>query len=337
MNDLILNALHCKNKSRAPIWIMRQAGRYMPEYRAIRAKHSFLEMCHRPEIAAEVTMLPIHAFEMDAAILFSDILVVAEALGVGLRFEEGVGPIIERQILSEKDVDALPIVHVDEKLSYVSNAIKILQPHLKVPLIGFCGAPFTIASYMIEGRSSKDLKKTKQWMLREPAVFHRLLKKIAECTIEYLKMQIQAGVQAIQIFDSWANVLGHLQFREFSLAYLKQIVDAMRPLKVPVILFCRGSSVFAPGLAEIAPAAISLDWQSDLLEMRSVIPKTIAIQGNLDPDILYAESVTIKKEAQRLLQGMKSDQGYIFNLGHGIHPDTPVDAVKALVESVKSA
>lgn len=337
MNRLMLDALHCKNQGRAPIWIMRQAGRYMPEYRALRTKYSFLEMCHQPEIATQVTKLPIDAFGMDAAILFSDILVVAEALGVGLRFEEGLGPIIERPVSSQKDVDLLPDVDVQEKLSYVAEAIKLLRPQLQVPLIGFCGAPFTVASYMIEGRSSRDLKKTKQWMLREPQSFHLLLKKIATCTVAYLRMQIAAGVQAVQIFDSWAYFLGHTQFREFSLAYLKMITAEIASTKVPVILFCRGSSVFAQQLAEAAPAAISLDWQSDLLAMRSLIPPSIALQGNLDPDILYADKQTIRKEAHRLLHGMQGNPGYIFNLGHGIHPDTPVEAVKTLVECVKTS
>lgn len=334
-NDLMLNALHCKNKGRAPIWIMRQAGRYMPEYRAMRAKYSFVEMCHQPELAVQVTQLPINAFGMDAAILFSDILVIAEALGVGLRFEEKIGPIIERPLSSEKDVDALPKIDVNEKLHYVADAIKLLRLKLKVPLLGFCGAPFTVASYMIEGGSSRDLKKTKQWMLREPASFHRLLKKIADCTIAYLQMQIAAGVQAVQIFDSWAYFLGHSQFREFSLSYLKAIVDTVRPKQIPVILFCRGSSVFASQLSEVTPAGISLDWQTDITAMRKSVPANIALQGNLDPDVLYADASTIRKETQHILLGMKGDPGFIFNLGHGIHPDTPVDAVKTLVECVK--
>lgn len=337
MNDLILKALRCQNTARAPIWIMRQAGRYMPEYRALRSKYSFMDMCHQPELAAEITLMPIRTFDMDAAILFCDILVVAEAFGVGLRFEEGVGPIIERPIKTERDVDNLPEVDVRTKLGYVSEAIKILRSQLKVPLLGFCGAPFTVASYMIEGGSSRDFKKTKQWMLREPASFHKLLQKITDTTIEYLRLQIESGVQAVQIFDSWAHVLGHMQFREFSLHYLKQIVDAISTTQVPVILFCRGSSVFAQQLVEVNPSAISLDWQSDMLSMRTHIPSHIALQGNLDPDILYSSITHIKREADRLLKGMRKDQGYIFNLGHGIHPDISPDSVKALVDHVKSS
>lgn len=335
MNELLLNALLCRNKSRPPVWIMRQAGRYMPEYRALREKYSFLEMCHTPELVVEVTHLPIQHFGMDAAILFSDILMIAEASGIGLHFEEGIGPIIGRPLNSAADVDALSWPDISEKLNYVFSSIKLLRQQLKVPLLGFCGAPFTVASYMIEGKSSPDLKKTKQWMLREPMSFHCLLNKIADSTIEYLKLQIAAGVQAIQIFDSWAHVLGHVQFREFSLSYLQKIMLALNNSSIPIILFCRGSSVFARQLAELMPAGISVDWQADMTQMRSYIPNNIALQGNLDPHILYGDSSLIRKEVKRLLNGMQGDPGYIFNLGHGIHPDTPVGAVKTLVECVQ--
>lgn len=308
----------------------------MPQYRDIRADYSFIEMCHTPEIAAEVTLLPVRYFGMDAAILFSDILVIPEALGVGLRFEEGVGPIIERPIRTIADIDALPSPNIPEALSYVAQTIKILRPELRVPLIGFCGAPFTVASYMIEGGSSRDLKTTKQWMLREPQSFHKLLGHIAECSIDYLNMQIDAGAQALQIFDSWACHLGHTQFREFSLAYLEKILYGLKDSRIPTIIFCRGSSVFAQQLAEIAPAGISIDWNADITQMRSIVPSSIALQGNLDPDILYAPHNVIHKEVKKILRGMKSDPGFIFNLGHGIHPDIPMDAVSALVDCVQS-
>lgn len=333
---LLINALKCENRDRPPIWIMRQAGRYMPEYRAIRSKHSFLEMCHQPELVAEITQLPIRVFDFDAAILFSDILVIAEALGVGLRFEDGKGPIIERPLNSRTDIESLHSPNIEDKLHYVADAIRLVKPQLKVPLLGFCGAPFTVASYMIEGGSSKDLKKTKQWMLRDPQGFHALLEKIAACTIQYLKMQINAGVDAIQIFDSWAHFLAHAQFREFSLAYLNGLLSAIRSSGIPVILFCRGSSVFAEQLAEIKPACISLDWQVDITKMRPKIHSKIALQGNMDPDVLYGDAATIRREARQILEGMRSDQGYIFNLGHGIHPDIPVASVHTLVEAVKS-
>lgn len=337
MSKLLIEALNGRNTSRPPVWLMRQAGRYMPQYRKIRAIHSFLEMCHTPELAAAVTMLPVQAFNMDAAILFSDILVILEPFGVGLRFEEGVGPVIERPLSSAADVDGLPDHPIEMTLDYIVETIKLLKSSLKVPLIGFCGGPFTVASYMIEGRSTRDLKKTKQWMLRDPESFHRLLNLLTDRTISYINMQVKAGVHAIQIFDSWAHVLAHAQFREFSLAYLNKIMKGVKNSRIPIILFCRGSSVFAPQLAELNPAAVSLDWNSDIGHMRTLISPKVSLQGNLDPDILYAPQRMIQKEVKKMLRKMKGDPGYIFNLGHGIAPDVPVDAVKMLVETVQDA
>ena len=334
-SSLIIDALHCKNKQRAPVWIMRQAGRYMPEYRALRAKYSFLEMCHHPELIAKITQLPLMSFGMDAAILFSDILVIPEALGMGLHFDDGVGPIIDRPLHSAKDVEALPNINMKEALNYVVKGIDLLLPELKVPLIGFCGAPFTLASYMIEGKSSKDLLKTKQWMFRDPISFHLLLEKLTDHCVDYLEAQIEAGVEAIQIFDTWAGMLAYTQFYEFSLQYLEKIIKRLHS-KVPVILFCRGSSYFAPDMAKISPNAISVDWNAHLPTLRKLIPSNIALQGNLDPDILYASHETIKRETKSLLDSMKGDPGYIFNLGHGITPLVPVEAVKVLVNTVKN-
>jgi uroporphyrinogen decarboxylase len=335
MNDLFLRALNCKNDSRPPVWLMRQAGRYMPEYQDLRKKYSFLEMCHNPELIAKVTNLPIDAFGMDAAILFSDILVIPEAFKLGLSFEEKKGPIIHRPISTEQDIENLEIPDVKVSLKYVADGIKTILPDLKVPLIGFSGAPFTLASYMIEGGSSKDLKKTKQFMIKNPISFHKLLDKITESTIAYLNMQIDAGVQALQIFDSWAGVLSHDHFREFSLSYLNKILVGINK-KVPVILFCRGSSFFAPQLAEIKPAGISIDWQADLAVLRQVIPQGIALQGNLDPDILYGSQNVIIQSVKNLLAKMKGDPGFIFNLGHGMQPDMSPDAVRVLVETIKN-
>lgn len=334
MDSLFLDALHCRNTSRPPVWLMRQAGRYMASYRALRSKYSFLEMCHQPELIAEVTLLPIRQFGFDAAIVFSDILVIPEALGLGLRFEDGRGPIIERPIRTSEDVKRLSAPNI-ASLDYVRKGIEILKKDLKVPLIGFCGAPFTVASYMIEGGSSRDLKKTKQWMMRDPTSFHQLLKVIADWSIAYLRMQVKAGVQAVQIFDSWANYLAHPQFREFSLAYLKYILEGLKGTSVPAILFCKGSSVFAEQLSEIHPAGVGIDWNCDITQMRRVVPQHIALQGNLDPDILYAPKEVIRKEVSRILEGMKGDSGFIFNLGHGIHPDIPEEAVQVLVETIQ--
>lgn len=335
MNALLLNALRCKNTGRAPVWLMRQAGRYMPDYRALRQKHSFLEMCHEPELIAKVTLLPIHSFGMDAAILFSDILMIPEALQVGLHFEDKLGPLIDRPLSTVADVQALPKIDVGQSLKFVAEGIKCVKEQLTVPLLGFCGAPFTVASYMIEGKSSRDLRKTKKWMLTDPAGFHQLLSLLTELSIDYLKLQIQAGVAAVQVFDSWANVLSPEQFREFSLPYLKRIVDAIRPLDVPVILFGRGFSSHLPEVVALSPDAISIDWCADLKRLRQSVPTSIALQGNLDPDILHAPQAKLQSEVNRLLDAMHGDQGYVFNLGHGIHPETPFENVRTLVETVQ--
>lgn len=336
MNTLLLDALQCQNANRPPVWLMRQAGRFLPEYRKLRSKHSFIEMYRHPELIAEITQMPLKRFGMDAAILFSDILVIPDALGLGLRFEDKIGPIIERPIQSKVDIEKLPSPSIPDALQYVAEGIKLLLPQLKVPLIGFSGAPFTVASYMIEGGSSKDLRKTKKWMLQDPEGFHLLLNKIASLTIDYLTMQIKAGVQVLQIFDSWANFLAHRQFREFSLAYMQKILEGIQDYQIPVILYCRGSSVFAQDLMEAKPAGISLDWNIDITKIRQNIPYPYALQGNLDPDILYSSHVTIQTEVKRILMGMHGDQGYIFNLGHGILPDIPLDAVKVLVDTVQA-
>lgn len=293
-------------------------------------------MCRNPEIAAEVTMLPIHEFGMDAAILFSDILMIPDALGVGLRFEEGKGPIIEKPVKSCEDVAALKKPVVEEALGFVADAIRLLCNELSVPLIGFCGAPFTVASYMIEGGTSRDFKQTKQWMYRDPESFHALLALIAEATIDYVDMQVAAGAQAIQIFDSWAHVLGFRQFKEFSLFYMNAILEGICKPNPPVIIYCRGASVFAQELANIYPQAISLDWNAHLPSLRNLIPSRIALQGNFDPDLLYAPFSTIEEEVKRMLCEMDGDPGYIVNLGHGIKPDMSPEAVKAFVDTVKA-
>lgn len=336
MNTLFIDALKCQNNTqRPPIWLMRQAGRYMPEYRAIRSKYPFLEMCHNPEIAAEVTELPICRFGFDAAILFSDILLVPEALGVGLRMEESVGPIIERPIRTLEDIDKLPSPVIAEKLCCVAATIRHLKKTLKIPLIGFCGAPFTLASYMIEGGTSKDFKLTKKWMIREPEAFHRLLQKITDSTIDYLKLQVDAGVDAIQIFDSWAWVLDEPHFLTFSLGYMEKLLKSLDG-KVPCIFYCRGSSTFAKVMSTVKPAGLSIDWNGNLAELRRIIPSNIALQGNLDPDILYGSPEMVKQRAQNLLESMRGDPGYVFNLGHGILPDVPIESVQVLVDTVHS-
>lgn len=334
MKDIFLEALHCRNASGPPVWLMRQAGRHLASYRLLRQRYSFIQMYHEPDLITQVTLLPIEAYDMDAAILFSDILIVAEAMGVGLRFEDQIGPIIERPILTRQDIEALPMPDPNQ-FQFVAQGIRQLKAQLKVPLIGFCGAPFTVASYMIEGKTTRDLKKTKLWMVKDPEGFHVLLKKIAHWTLAYLHVQIEAGVAALQIFDSWANVLAHHCFRKFSLAYLQDLLNGIRHTNIPSILFCRGSSVFGPQLAELQPAAIGLDWNCHLPQMRHSIAKSIAVQGNLDPAFLYAPLPRLEAEVMQLLEAMEGDPGFIFNLGHGIPPDASEEAVKTLVACIK--
>ncbi len=304
---------------------MRQAGRYLPEYKALRRGRSLLEMFHDPKTIVEVTELPLNILNVDAAILFSDILTVFDGMQIRYDFQESVGPVVF------DSPDAIQMRAPEEAYPHITDSIQQLKKRLTVPLLGFAGAPFTIASYLIEGKSSRDLKKTKRWLFREPESFSKLIDVITEATIAYLKCQVEAGVDAIQLFDSWANALAIHEFREFSLKPMRRIIEA---LDIPAILFCRGSSLFAEELASIQPAAISIDWSGDLPSIRRQIPKTIALQGNLDPMLLYGSQKQIAEAIDRLLEGMKGDPGFIFNLGHGLLPDIPVENVKFMVDYV---
>lgn len=336
MNTLFLDAAFSKATERPPVWMMRQAGRFMPEYWEIKNKYSFLEMCKTPELAADVTMLPVDLLDIDAAILFSDILVTAEAMGGDLSFTQGVGPRFANPVRNIQDVDNLQ-VDVLDKLQYVGDAIKVVQQRLNgsIPLIGFAGAPFTVMSYLVEGGSSKDFKKTKLLMHNQPKVAHKLLAKIAKVTADYLNLQIASGVNAVQIFDSWALALSWNDYQEFSHRYIKEIIANLNRKDIPVISFCKGSSVFAPIMAEANPDVISVDWNADLLNIKQALPKGIAVQGNLDPHILYADKSVIKKTIIQLFERMRGEEGFIFNLGHGIMPDIPFDNVKYAIDVVK--
>lgn len=336
MNDLFLKALHCSNdQARPPVWLMRQAGRYMPAYRALREKYRLLELFKDPELIAEVTFLPLDQLGVDAAILFSDILILADALELGLDFVEGVGPVIERNLSKASDVESLAFIKAKEKLSFVGQGIEWIKQEIQVPLIGFAGAPYTLASYLIEGKSSRDLKKTKTWMYKDPNSFHCLLQKLTELTIDYLVLQVESGVDALQIFDSWANTLPPHAFKEFVLPYLRQILDKMKALNVPVIYFCRGTTSYLQQIVSVSPEGISMDWTCDLRQAREGIPKNIALQGNLDPCLLYAPRSVIKNEVRTLLDSMCEDRGFICNLGHGLAPDMQLDNVRFLVDCVK--
>jgi uroporphyrinogen decarboxylase len=336
MNTLFLDAAFSKPTERPPVWMMRQAGRFMPQYWEIKNKYSFLEMCKTPEIAADVTMLPVDLLGIDAAILFCDILVTGEAMGGDLSFTQGVGPKFANPVRTMADVDALE-VDVLDRLQYVADAIKVIQQRLNgsIPLIGFAGAPFTVMSYLVEGGSSKDFKLTKLLIHNHPEIAHKLLAKIAKVTADYLNLQIAAGVNAVQIFDSWALALSWNDYQEFSHRYIQEIISNLNRTNVPVISFCKGSSVFAPMMAEAKPDVVSIDWNADLLNIKNALPAGIAVQGNLDPHILYADQHVIKKEIHRLFERMRGTEGFIFNLGHGIMPDIPFENVKYAIEVVK--
>lgn len=335
-NDLLIRAAFSRATERPPVWMMRQAGRFMKEYWDIKNKYSFLEMCKTPEIAADVTMLPVDLLGIDAAILFSDILVTAEAMGGQLSFEQGVGPKFANPIRNKADADALQtdVVH---KLQYVADAVEVVQQRLQgsIPLIGFAGAPFTVLSYLVEGGSSRDFKRTKLLLNNEPELAHNILKKITDVTVDYLNMQIAAGVNAVQLFDSWALALSWEDYGVFSHAYNVQIISRLNRKDVPVISFCKGSSVFAPLMADAKPDVVSVDWNADLRNIKSSLPKGIAVQGNLDPFVLYADKKVIREKILTLFERMRGEHGFIFNLGHGIMPDIPFDHVKYAIEVVK--
>ena len=336
LDSLLIKAAFSQKTERPPVWMMRQAGRFMPEYWEIKNKYSFLEMCKTPEIAADVTMLPVDLLDIDAAILFSDILVTGEAMGGDLSFTQGIGPKFANPVRTAADVDALE-TEVGDRLQYVADAIKVVQQRLNgsIPLIGFAGAPFTVMSYLVEGGSSKDFKLTKLMLHNHPELAHKLLAKIAKVTTDYLNLQIAAGVNAVQIFDSWAQALSWDDYREFSHQYIQQIIAGLHRKDIPVISFCKGSSVFAPLMAEAKPDVISIDWNVDLKDMKHRLPAGMAVQGNLDPHILYADKSVIKDRIHRLLERMRGEDGFIFNLGHGIMPDIPFDNVKYAVEVIK--
>ncbi|WP_028297553.1 uroporphyrinogen decarboxylase [Olivibacter sitiensis] len=335
-NDLFMRAAFAEKTERPPVWMMRQAGRFMPQYWEIKNKYSFLEMCKTPEIAADVTMLPVDLLDIDAAILFSDILVTAEAMGGDLSFTQGVGPVFANPVRSRADAEALR-TDVIGKLQYVADAIKVVKERLdaRIPLIGFAGAPFTVLSYLIEGKSSRDFKLTKLLLNNEPELAHLILGKIADVTVDYLNMQIAAGVDALQLFDSWALALSWDDYREFSHHYNKLIFSKLNRKDIPIISFCKGSSVFAPMMAEAKPDVISVDWNADLKNIKTALPQGMAVQGNLDPFVLYAEKSVIKNKIESLFERMRGEEGFIFNLGHGIMPDIPFDHVKHAIEVVK--
>jgi uroporphyrinogen decarboxylase len=336
-NDLIIKAAKRLPTERTPIWIMRQAGRYLPEYRAVRSKHDFLTMCKTPELAAEVTIQPVDIIGVDAAIIFSDILVIPEAMGMHLEMHEGRGPVFSEPIKSSEDLAKLKDPDPTKELKYVLDAISLTKKELngRVPVIGFAGAPWTILTYMVEGQGSKSFSKVKKLIYGNPELAHSLLEKITRATAEYLSAQIEAGASLVQIFDTWAGLLSPRDYQVFALRYVYQLISEIKRKDEPVIYFPKGVHYLMHELKKVGADAISVDWTLELTKVRRKIGEKVAIQGNLDPTVLYADPNFIKREARKVLESFGKGDGHIFNLGHGILPDIDPENVKVLVNYVK--
>lgn len=328
-----LKACRREKVDRPPVWLMRQAGRYMAEYRALRTQHTILELCKTPDLAAEVTLQPIRRFHMDAAIIFADILLPIQPMGLSLEFAKGEGPVISNAISSPGDVDALAVFNVAEGLGFVLEAIRLAVKALgDTPLIGFAGAPFTLASYMIEGGHSRHFLKTKKFMAEESAAWHKMMEKIAVITRSYLEHQIEAGASAVQLFDSWVGVLSPADYREYVLPYSKRI---LRGLRVPTIHFSTGTGSYLDLVAEAGGSVIGVDWRVELDRAWQMIGDR-AIQGNLDPAHLLRPEAKLRNEVRSILIRAAGKPGHIFNLGHGVYPETPLENVDALIDEVRS-
>ena len=336
-NDLLIRACRCETVERTPIWIMRQAGRYLPEYQKVRTKADFMTMCRTPELAAEVTLQPVDIIGVDAAIIFSDILVIPAAMGMTLNFHEGRGPVFETPLRKKADFEQLRAIDAKEDLSYMLDALQIVRKELdnSVPLIGFAGAPWTLASYMVEGHGSRNFTEIKSLMYKEPDLLHSLLTKLAKAVADFLNAQIDAGAQVVQVFDSWASILTPAYFRAFSLPYLKQVVQAVKGRDVPVIVFAREAGHSFKALSEIGADVLSVSWSENLREAAALVDGKVALQGNLDPCVLFASQDVIRKEVVAVLAAAQDAAGHVFNLGHGILPQTPVENARACVEFVK--
>ncbi len=340
-NDRLLRALLREPVDRTPVWMMRQAGRYLPEYRATRKQAGdFLTLCQTPELACQVTLQPLERFPLDAAILFSDILTVPDAMGLGLYFQPGEGPCFRRPVRTEADIQALPVPDPEDQLGYVLQAVRMIRRALsgRVPLIGFAGSPWTVATYMVEGRSSKHFARAKGLLYAQPKLAHELLVRVARATTSYLNAQIAAGVQAVMIFDTWGGLLSGPAYSEFSLQYMQRIVDGLTREhagdKVPVTLFTKGGGQWAASVAATGCDAIGLDWTVDMADIRAQVGDQVALQGNLDPAVLYASAGVIEKEVGRVLESFGHGNGHVFNLGHGIHPQIDPEHVAVMVDAV---
>ncbi len=341
-NDLLLRALLREPTPRRPVWLMRQAGRYLPEYRATRARAgNFLAMCTNPDLACEVTLQPVNRYPLDAAILFSDILTIPHAMNLGLDFETGEGPKFARPVRSGADIDRLGVPDPAVELKYVVDAVALIRRELggRIPLIGFAGSPWTVGTYMVEGGGSKSFATVKRMMYEAPGELHRLLALLADATVLYLNAQIAAGAQAVMLFDTWGGILTPAQYREFSLHYMAQIVAGLTReaagRRVPNIVFTKGAGAWLPEIAGIGCDAVGVDWTTDLEEARRAVGNRVALQGNLDPSALFAPPQTLRAETLRVLRSFGAGPGHVFNLGHGITPDVDPERVAVLVETVR--
>ena len=334
MNDTFLKACRGEEVPYTPVWIMRQAGRYLPEYQEVRAEVDFLTLCKTPELAAKVTMQPIERFGLDAAILFSDILIAVEAMGMHLEFSDKKGPVLSDPVRTKSTVDRLVIPDTEDSMPFVIETIKILRSHLGVPLIGFSGAPFTLATYMIEGGSSKNFLNTKKMMFQNPGLFSLLMDKITSTVISYLISQIRAGAQAVQLFDTWAGILGPEDYKEYVLPSVKKAIAELKKEGVPVIYFVNECAALLKELRKSGADIIGIDWRIDLKDAIKGLGKKCVVQGNLDPCALFLPQEKMEDKVKDILWKGEFARGHIFNLGHGVLPESPVENVAALVEAV---
>lgn len=336
-NDLFLRACKRLPVERTPIWVMRQAGRYLPEYRAVRKQFDFITMCKTPELAAEVTLQPIDIIGVDAAILFSDILVIPEAMGMPFEMHEGRGPVFPNPIRNEADAEVLNNIDPVDDLKYVLDAISLTKRELngRVPLIGFSGSPWTLLTYMVEGQGSKSFSSVKKMIYSNPKLAHSILDKIADAVSAYLSAKIEAGVDAVQIFDTWGGILSKDDFESFSMRYITKVISQVKRKDEPLIVFAKGVHFSLDELSHSGADVLGLDWTMDIGQVREKVVNKVALQGNLDPTVLYADHQKIKQEALKILNAFGEGSGHIFNLGHGILPDVPPENLKALVKVVK--
>ncbi len=335
-SSLFLEALASKEVKRPPVWLMRQAGRYLPQYLKLRSKHSLSTLFHDPDLATEVTLLPLKIFPLDAAIVFSDLLILAEVWDKKVFYPEAGGPYIQPKVEKETDLFFVREEEILHKLSYVFATIKQLKPVLNVPLLGFCGAPFTMLCYLLEGKGGHDFPTVRLWMKKKPIEFSSLLHKICRATILYAKLQFEAGVDAIQIFDSWTHLLSKEEFLLYALPFWKEIQTHLKALNIPTIFFSRVNSLYSQEIASIFPSAISFDEGKSLASLRLLVPEGIAIQGNFSPAFLLAASAAeVKQEASLMARSVRGQKGIIFNLGHGVLPKTPIENVMAFLEGLQ--